>query len=566
MKLLFVLLAVHLAPSVYAVNSSSTSSLGPIINLGYASYAGNTTSSAGLEDGPVVFYGNIPYAQLPVDDLRWRAPRMLNEEAQTSEVVDARGWGPPCLQHPAMVGIGSEADCLKVNVWKPKNVYEGDALPVAVYIHGGGFNANSPQGFPLYNWVEQRGKLVGVSITYRLGLLGFLGGSLLATDGDLNVGLLDQRAALEWIQRHISKFGGDPNDITIYGESAGGASMVMQVTAYGGTRPVPFKRVVAQSIGFGPTLTEAEVETAFLHASKIIGCSSSDNVMSCLRRASLGALVSAINSMPTNPSYQFSPVIEGPAGFLPGLPSRLIQSGNFSTVEFIGGHCTNDGRTFAGGAPEDFVTDSDIKRLVFSRWPAVSNATMAKALTLYPSPQIPGSPFATQYDRAWTMAGEIIFTCMDWYLAESLASRGVENVFSYSWDAPDTVLYNARPYLGAMHTSDLYYLFSGKDASFSTFGNAGNTFTPFNTVPKPTLSREAINYWTAFASTGDPSSDQDAHVPLWEKYVRSDTLRRMDLSRGNDTVTGSRMVTVPANEIARCKFWMSEDVTAETRV
>lgn len=82
--------------------------------------------------------------------------------------------------------------------------------------------------------MEQRGKLVGVSITYRLGLLGFLGGSLLATDGDLNVGLQDQRAALEWIQRHISKFGGDPNDVTIYGESAGGASMVMQVTAYGG--------------------------------------------------------------------------------------------------------------------------------------------------------------------------------------------------------------------------------------------------------------------------------------------------------------------------------------------
>ena len=75
--------------------------------------------------------------------------------------------------------------------------------------------------------------------------------------------------------------------------------------------------------------------------------------------------------MPTNPSYQFSPVIEGPTGFLPGLPSRLIESGNFSTVEFIGGHCANDGRTFAGGAPEDFVTDSDIERLVFSRWPAV---------------------------------------------------------------------------------------------------------------------------------------------------------------------------------------------------
>ncbi|KAG7448386.1 alpha/beta-hydrolase [Guyanagaster necrorhizus] len=337
--------------------------------------------------------------------------------------------------------------------------------------------------------------------------------------------------------------------------------MIMQVTAYGGTRPVPFKRVVAQSIGFGPTRTEAEVEATFTSAIKFIGCSSpANNVMPCLRSASLGAIVSAINRIPVTQPSQFAPVIEGPTGFLPGLPSRLIESGNFSTVEFIGGHCTNDGRTFAGGPPEDFVTDADIKRLVFSRWPAVSNATIVKALALYPSPQISGSPFATQYDRAWTMAGEIVFTCLDWYMAENLASRGVKNVFSYAWDAPNTVLYNENPYLGAMHTSDLYYLFSG-----NTFGNAGNTFTPFN-ASEATLSREAIKYWTSFASTGDPSSDQDVHVPLWKKYVDSDALRRMVLSRGNDTVTVSQMETVPGDEIARCRFWMSEDVTTETRI
>ncbi|KAK0444571.1 Alpha/Beta hydrolase protein [Desarmillaria tabescens] len=487
MRILLALVAARLAALAYAVDQSPTSSLGPIVNLGYASYAGNATSPAGLEDGPFVFYGNIPYAQPPVGDLRWRAPRMLDEQAQTGQVADARGWGPPCLQRPAMVGIGSE-----VNIWKPKSASEGDALPVAVYIHGGGFYANSPQGFPLYDWIEQHGNLVGVSITYRLGLLGFLGGSLVAADGDLNVGLLDQRASLEWIQRHISKFGGDPDNVTV---------------SFSGTRPVPFKRVVAQSIGYGPTRTEAEVEATFR------------------------AIVSATNRIPGNQPSQFAPVIEGPAGFLPGLPSRLIESGNFSTVEFIGGHCTNDGRTFAGGPPEDFVTDADIERLVFSRWPAVSNATMAKALMLYPSPQTSGSPFATQYDRAWTMAGEAIFTCL--------------------WNAPDTVLYNARPYLGAMHTSDLYYLFSAPYDRYQS---------------EATLSQEAIKYWTSFASTGDPSSDQNGHVPLWEQYVGSDARRRMVLSRGNDTATASHMETILDDEIARCRFWMSEDVTAETRV
>lgn len=93
----------------------------------------------------------------------------------------------------------------------------------------------TPQGNPMYDWVAQHtGGIVAVSITYRLAILGFLGGSEVAKDGDLNAGLLDQRAALEWVQRHISAFGGDPENVTIDGESAGGASVMMQIVAYGG--------------------------------------------------------------------------------------------------------------------------------------------------------------------------------------------------------------------------------------------------------------------------------------------------------------------------------------------
>ncbi|KAF8956363.1 Carboxylesterase [Flammula alnicola] len=102
----------------------------------------------------------------------------------------------------------------------------------------------------MYDCVAQHpGGVIGVSITYCLGILGFLGGPQVAQDGDLNAGLLDQRAGLEWIQRHISAFGGDPENVSISGESAGGASVMMQVVAYGGSKPVPFKRAIAQSIG-----------------------------------------------------------------------------------------------------------------------------------------------------------------------------------------------------------------------------------------------------------------------------------------------------------------------------
>ncbi|KAK0217399.1 Alpha/Beta hydrolase protein [Armillaria nabsnona] len=546
MDLLFFLV---LIPSVFALENF-TSNLGPIVDLGYTAFVGNDTSPSGIQHGPVVFFGGIPYAQPPVGALRWRAPRSNNENAVNDEIVDARNWGPPCLQVPAMVGIGSE-DCLTLNVWKPRNANKGDALPVAVYIHGGGFSSNSPQGFPLYDWVEQhRSGLIGVSIAYRLGILGFLGGHLVAADGDLNVGLLDQRAALEWIQRHIHNFGGDPSSVTIYGESAGGASVMMQITAYGGTRPLPFKRAVAQSIAFGPTRTDVEVEETFSNVTQLIGCPShGTNALKCLRKASLGAIVSASNRLPTTEPSQFAPVVEGPAGFMPGLPTRLIASGNFIPVEYIGGHCAGDGRTFTLGQPDDFQTDEDVKNLILYWWPALSNATLRKVLKLYPSPDVPRSPFSTQWDRVSMIARDIDFWCLNWFLAEKMTDSGVDNVYSYAWNAPDTVLYQAQPYLGAMHTSDVYYLFSGTNI----FGNA-----------------EAIAYWTTFASSGVPStfaSATSSPSSSWEKYVTpNNTRQRMVFIRGNDTMTASRMKSITGVEIDRCKFWMSEDVIAELRI
>ncbi|KAH8116209.1 Carboxylesterase [Phellopilus nigrolimitatus] len=233
---LVLLLACTLARAADALPALS-SPLGPVVNLGYAAFAGNSTSPAGQADGPVTFFGGIPYAQPPRGDLRFRAPVQLDEhvvDAGSVRVADARNWGPACIQQPAMVGVGSE-DCLKLNIWKPSDAKEGDKLPVIFYIHGGGNTYGTPQGFPLYDWVNQSSpKVVGVSVGYRLGLLGFLAGAAVQADGAANAGLLDQRAALDWVQRHIARFGGDPSAVTIDGESAGGADVVMHIVSYGG--------------------------------------------------------------------------------------------------------------------------------------------------------------------------------------------------------------------------------------------------------------------------------------------------------------------------------------------
>ncbi|KAJ7798785.1 alpha/beta-hydrolase [Mycena leptocephala] len=410
-------------------------------------------------------------------------------------------------------------------------------------VHKKGQRWPTPQGFSMYDWVAQHpGGIIAVSITYRLTLLGFLGGPVVAAEGDLNAGLLDQRAGLEWIQRHISKFRGDPGNVTIYGEGAGGASVVMQVVAYGGTKPVPFNRATGQSIGFGPTNTAEQTDPFFTSAAGFIGCpASGTDAMPCLRNAFLGAIVSAISRVPNG---AFAPVIEGPNGFLPDLPSRLITAGKINNAEFVGGHCTGDGKSFAGGTPDNFQTDDDIRQRVFSRCPGVSNTTIDRALAIYPEPNAPRK---------------------DWFLAQRLTEIGVKNVFSFSWNAPDTVLYNQTPYRGAAHTSDIYYLLEGAHRGYR-FGNAGNTFTPFH-ASEAVLAKEAVAYWTSFAATGNPSTDRKSISPVWESFIAPDSShRRLMLTRGGNTATNSTMETISEAEIQRCQFWMSEAVTAETRV
>ncbi|EGO03357.1 hypothetical protein SERLA73DRAFT_69239 [Serpula lacrymans var. lacrymans S7.3] len=550
----------------HATNVSSSdlrSPLGPVVDLGYAAFAGNSTSPTGQVDSPVTFFGGIPYAQPPLGDLRFRAPRELDERVLDKgniKVTDARNFGPACIQQPAVVGVGSE-DCLNLNVWKPTNATEGDSLPVIIYVYGGGFYAGTTQGFPLYDWVVQHPTgVVAVSVSYRLNVLGFLTGSAVRANGDENAGLLDQRAGFEWVQRHISKFGGNPSEVTIVGESAGGASMVMQVVAYGGTQTPPFKRAVAQSIGFGPTANASQIEVLFENVTAAAGCPGDGEVaLACLRGASLGAIVSAVNHVPTG---QVSPVIDGK--FLPDYPSRLIAAGNFSTVDFIGGHCANDGRTFVGGSPSQFTTDEDVATIPFMRWPSVTNSTIQQALKLYPSPDAPGSPFTSQYDRAAIMAGDIIFTCMDWFLANQMSKKGVSNVYNYKWNAPDPVLLAAAPYEGVMHTSDLYFLFEGTNSAI----NAGFTFTPFNST-EASLSAEAIAYWTSFVESANPSTGRLSYSPEWMPFATPGQSSQMSIVLTESSTPGTSNSTMEAltpEHIERCEFWMQANVTAETTI
>ena len=221
-------------PSVHADAITTTSEEAP--NGAASSIGPEVATESGVVAGQRLanglhVYRDVPYAAAPVGDLRWRAPLPA---ATWEGARDATQFGPICPQPSALVAMIQEAlpeadeDCLFLNIWTPART-TGDGLPVMVWIHGGGLSLgwSSQEGYDGQELAKR--DVVSVSINYRLGPFGFLALPVLSDESDGasgNYGFLDQVAALEWVQRNISEFGGDPGRVTIFGESAGGTSVV----------------------------------------------------------------------------------------------------------------------------------------------------------------------------------------------------------------------------------------------------------------------------------------------------------------------------------------------------
>lgn len=221
-----------LALSAWA-QSSTNSTSGPVVDLGYAQYRGNTSFRANFSTD--VFYG-IRFAQPPLGQLRWQPPQNIeaHNDYDPSEVMDAEKPSQACVQGtPAWqiaanetgpVPVTGQEDCLLLDVYVPEQP-QSTALPVLVNIHGGGYtqgNAYQNAWQALVN--ASGGSFIYVSTQYRLGAYGFLSSAEVRENGQANAGLLDQRSSLEWVQRNIRAFGGDPAKVTIIGGSAGGGS------------------------------------------------------------------------------------------------------------------------------------------------------------------------------------------------------------------------------------------------------------------------------------------------------------------------------------------------------
>ncbi|KAF8212843.1 Alpha/Beta hydrolase protein [Mycena galopus ATCC 62051] len=525
-KMIFLILGLGLvAATALAAAPLST------VTLDYGTFHGLTDTSTGI-----IYFRGVRFADPPLGELRWRAA--VSPPSTQLGNVDASEFGPACIPTAAsnaVPGMTSE-DCLFGNVFIPIDTKPTSKLPVLVYFHGGGFETGSAITAPPDKLIQGAAKpLVFVTFQYRLGQFGFLSGRQVAQDGLLNAGLWDQRAALEWVQRYISSFGGDPGQVTIWGQSAGAASTMYHLIAEGGQNKHIFHRAMGDSapIIFGPTNNDAFVQDLFVQFAGLAGCGGSADVMSCLRSASTSSLAFGGSATLANLSselFPFGPILDG--AFLTERPVEAFKNGNFIHVPVFFGSNTNEGSHWsaelhnpAANTSEPNATEETVFNFLAGQWPGLTQATFNTATSMF----YPESSFANFSLQGQQMYGEMRFICSGLLIAGSLHDVGVD-AFEYHWD---------NPILGSDHASEL-----------QIFYNLTEVFDPLDEE----LAVAMRAYWTSFATDGVPAAKGE---PVWE-MAGTHGSPRMLLHPGQ---IGMENVT---NELTEhCAFWHSQTLITE---
>jgi para-nitrobenzyl esterase len=478
----------------------------------------------GVQAGQAFAYLGIPFAAPPVSSLRWRAP--VTPACWEGE-LQATAFKAPCPQATTDGNVIGNEDCLHLNVWTPVEASPMSSLPVMVFIHGGGNVQGSSSvqtgGAYLYEGqlLAERGQVVVVTVQYRLGALGFLALPGLSTESEQgvsgNYGLLDQIAALKWMQRNIRNFGGDPTRIMIFGESAGAVDTCMLMTS-----PLAaglFSRALMQSGGcaarpLAQRLTEGQ---DFVRAA---GCGDAADPVTCLRQLDAEALVKAVDTRPVTPTgmvtQTFGPNVDGHV--LPESPMNALRSGHYNQVPFVIG--ANADETAAFGIPP--LTEQQYRETVIGiLGPALGEQVLA---------QYPVSEYGTPRLALIAMTTDAQFVCPCRTIARAAASQR-EPVFRYFFTHRLSRLPGSA--LGAFHGLELFFVFQRLGVV--------QTYEPTNS--DLALEAAMLGYWARFAATGNPNGNGAVN---WPRY---DPASDLYLDLGTPITAGNGVRT------SKCDFW-----------
>ncbi|XP_050000518.1 acylcarnitine hydrolase-like [Alexandromys fortis] len=476
------------------------------------------------KEGVYIFLG-IPFAKPPLGELRF-APPVPPEP--WSGVRDGTTYPAMCLQNSVTVNaeslamiklsepsISTSEDCLYVNIYTPAHAHEGSNLTVMVWIHGGalvGGMASSYDG----SMLAAKEDVVVVTIQYRVGLLGFFSTGDEHARG--NWGYLDQVAALNWVQQNIAYFGGNPDLVTIFGQSAGGASVSSQVVS-----PMSkglFHRAIMESgVALVPDLISNTSEVVYTKVANLSGCETTDSetLVHCLRNKSEEEIL-AINKV----FQSISAVVDGE--FFPRHPQELLASVDFRPVPSIIG-VNND--EYGWLLPMIMGADQIIKDITRETLPAILKNTATKMMLPPECGDLLMEEYMNNTEDAQTlqiqykeMIADFLFVMPSLQVAKFQCSRAT--VYFYEFRHVPSYEKDTRPaYVKADHGDEIPFV----------FGSSHWGIKPDFTEEEKLLSRRMMKYWTNFARYGNPNSKDLPNWPMMndnEKYLQLDIQPAVD--------------------------------------
>ncbi|KAJ5591890.1 carboxylesterase type B [Penicillium hispanicum] len=531
----------------------------PVVDLSYARYQGIRNDTLGI----VKYYG-LPYAAPPTGELRWRAPvdieHHIQPPPQESLAINASSPGPSCVQgNPAwteeLADVITSAtggapisdpttpeneDCLHLDIIVPQNP-ASRKLPVIVQIHGGGYvtgNSLNEDGSQFVSYAN--GSVVWVQIQYRLGVSGFLGSQDVLQDGVANAGLLDQRAALNWVQRNIHAFGGDPSQVTIWGPSAGGGSVTSQLILHGGSDKPPFHAAIVEYPWWQPVHTDDTLETQY----ELLLLTSNCSNLACLRNLSDDDLMSASKTVYETGyqkgyygygDYYFGPFVDGE--IIRDLPSREFANQHFSQVPLLIDHDAQEGWMFTNfSLSHEREVQPDLEKI----WPAANQSFFDQILQKhYPITQFKGTFWDdTFYTEVANFIPILTNNSIFYQRADIFADFAINCPTFYVAHAASTAelpVYKMRFAAGLeVHGATVEYLLYPAEAT----GNA-------------TLADAMKDYFLSFALAHDPNALSSQSLPTWPRYSDPEDGRHRVLEVDADSIHAVQ----DRDASARCKFF-----------
>ncbi len=459
----------------------------------------------GIQSGDIQIFRGIPYAAPPIGERRFAPTEPAPKREGVLELGEEFGAMCPQVDLLTQQVQGSE-DCLFLNVYAPADAAD---LPVMIWIHGGAFVFGNGGGE--YDPTRLVAKdVVVVTLNYRLGNLGFLAHPSLESDGG-NFGLMDQQEAMRWVKRNIAAFGGDPGNVTIFGESAGGHSVMSHIVSPRAEEEDLFQRAIVQSGSYAAFQSpKAASQAGGVLVADALGCGDAGSADECLRNASVTDLLAAQGS-------QSIPTVDPATNLLPKSIQQALAENDFNTsLDIMIGSNQNEGTLFValdelGGTSLEGQGESEYRDRVaefFAPYQAAApfddQQIASDYLDIYSGAS---SPFSQALSAIWT---DFMFACNSAGQAATFAGNNM-NTFKYWFrdeNAPWTLV---RPSfvsfpLGATHAGEIPYVLYPENTMRDRYTGSQSDVDA--------LAETMVDYWTSFARNGDPNT-ADGVAAAW---------------------------------------------------